>query len=77
MEWFEKAIKFGFVVLFGILFSGVFLMLALETVIRRWRDDRRAAEEPPLSDLEAAYRERPKTQPTVERPALPALRRVG
>jgi hypothetical protein len=69
----EKVTRGTFVVLFGVLFSGVFVLLALETALRRWRDDRRAELEPPESDLEAAYRRRPKTRPTVERPALPPL----
>ena len=41
MEWFERGFRVLFLVLFGILFSGVFAMLALETAIRRRRDDRR------------------------------------
>lgn len=77
MEWVEKGFKSAFLVLFGVLFSGVFVLLALETAIRRWRDDRLAAQEPPASDVEAAYRERPKTQPTVERPARPPLSHPG
>ncbi len=41
MDWFERGFRLVFVVLFGILFSGVFAMLALETAFRRRRDDRR------------------------------------
>ena len=73
MEWVEKMFKATFLVLFGLLFGGVFMLLALETAIRRWRDDRAAASERPATDLEAAYRERPKTQPTVEHRALPPV----
>ncbi len=58
MKWFGRGVRVLFLVLFGILFSGVFAMLAFETAIRRWRDDRRAAEEAPASELEAGYRAR-------------------
>ena len=37
MEWFKRGFRLGFLLLFGILFSGVFAMLALETAIRRRR----------------------------------------
>jgi hypothetical protein len=40
MEWFELGVRLVFVVLFGILFSGVFAMLALETALRRRRSAR-------------------------------------
>jgi len=73
MEPIEKALKYTFVVLFGVLFSGVFVLLALETAIRRSREDRMAALEPPDSEIEAAYRARPKTRPTTERRALPPV----
>ena len=65
MVWFEKLARLVFLGLFGVLFSGVFFLLALETSIRRWRDDRLARRRPPMSALEAAYRARPKTRPTV------------
>lgn len=41
MEWFERGFRLVFLLLFGILFSGVFALLALETAIRRRRDDLR------------------------------------
>jgi hypothetical protein len=77
MELVEKVLRGTFLLLFGLLFAGVFASLALETAIRRWRQDRLAAEEPAESDLEAAYRARPKTQPTVERRALPPIGSPG
>ena len=58
MEWIERGGRMLFKLLFGILFSGVFLMLALETAVRRLREDRRIATEPPVTDLEAIYRNR-------------------
>ncbi len=73
MPWVEKGFKGAFLVLFAVLFSGVFVLLAMETALRRRRDDRLAAGEPAASDVEAAYRLRPKTRPTVERRALPPL----
>ncbi len=41
MEWFQRGFQFLLKVLFGILFGGVFVMLALETVLRRRRADHR------------------------------------
>lgn len=70
MEWIEKGARILFMTLFGVLFSGVFVLLALETSIRRWRDDRRARQVPPATPLEAAYRTRPKTRPTVGRAVM-------
>ncbi len=58
MESIERGGRILFKVLFGILFGGVFLMLALETAIRRFREDRRVATLPPATDLEAIYRNR-------------------
>ena len=58
MELIERGGRIVFKVLFGVLFGGVFLMLALETAIRRFRDDRRIAGLPPATDLEAIYRNR-------------------
>ncbi len=57
MKWSGRGFRVLFLVLFGILFSGVFAMVAFETAIRRWRDDRRA-QEAPASELEAGYRAR-------------------
>ncbi len=37
MAWFERGLRYLFMALFGILFGGVFVVLALETAIRRRR----------------------------------------
>lgn len=41
MDWFQRGCQLLFKVLFGVLFGGVFAMLALETVLRRWRESHR------------------------------------
>ena len=42
MDWFQRGCHLLFRGLFGILFGGVFVMLAVETVVRRWRESHRA-----------------------------------
>ena len=74
MEWLERGFRLVFMVLFGVMFSGVFMLLALETTIRRWRDDRRAGREAPVSELEAGYRERSKAAARGSLVARPAAR---
>jgi hypothetical protein len=54
----EKLTKFAFAVLFGWIIA----ILALETALRRRSAKRRAR----AAEIEAAYRERPKTRPTTE-----------
>lgn len=63
MEWRRQISRTVFFVLVGLLFGGALLIFALETAVRRWRDDRAAATEPPADALEAAYRARRKATP--------------